>query len=103
MDNRLELEDEIDELKVTEFFDEYEDYVFDELIPEAVAKYLAMGYSKEFLSPCPIKNHINSAIDIFSLEMDVEVILPKIEEILLTKYNLKIVDYELTKLEKVNK
>ena len=103
MDNKLELEDELDELKVAEFFNEYEDYIISELIPEAVAKYLSMGYFKDFLSPCPIKNHINSAIDIFSLECNVEIILPKIEEILSTKYNLRIADYKLSKLEKVNK
>lgn len=102
MDNKVELVDEVYEQKVADFFDEYEGFVFDKLIPEAIAKYLAMGYFKDLLSPCPIKNHINSAIDIFSLDYDLDTILPKIEEILLTKYNLKIVDYKLTKLEKVN-
>lgn len=102
MDNKVELEDKIYEQKVADFFDEYEGFVFYELIPEAIAKYLAMGYFKDLLSPCPIKNHINSAIDIFSLDYEIDTILPKIEEILLTKYNLKIVDYKLTKLEKIN-
>lgn len=101
MDNKVELDDEIYEQKVADFFDEYEGFVYYELIPEAIAKYLAIGYFKDLLSPCPIKNHINSAIDIFNLDYEVDIILPKIEEILLTKYNLKIVDYKLTKIEKI--
>lgn len=101
MDNKVELDDEIYEQKVADFFDEYESFVYYELIPEAIAKYLAIGYFKDLLSPCPIKNHINSAIDIFNLDYEVAVILPKIEEILLNKYNLKIVDYKLTKIEKI--
>lgn len=100
MDKRFELDDEIDKLKVAEFFDKYEDYVFNEMIPMALAKYLELGFSMDLLSSCPIKNHINSAIDIFSLECDVESILPRVEEILSEKFNLKITDYEKTKLEK---
>lgn len=103
MDNKLELEDKIDELKVAEFFDEYEEFVSYELIPKAIAKYLAMAYSKDLLSPCPIRNHINSAIDVFNLDVDIDSIQPKTEEILSDKYGLKITDYELTKLEKVSK
>ena len=85
MDNKVELDDEIYEQKVADFFDEYESFVYYELIPEAIAKYLAIGYFKDLLSPCPIKNHINSAIDIFNLDNEEDIILPKIEEILLTK------------------
>ena len=68
----------------------------------AIAKYFALGFSKDILSPCPIKNHINSAIDIFNLEYDINIILPRIEEILIEKYFLKIIDYQTTKLEKID-
>lgn len=103
MSEKIELEDEIDELKVADFFDTYEEYIFNEIIPMAIAKYLALGFSKDILSPCPIKNHINSAIDIFNLGYDINIILPRIEEILIEKYYLKIVDYQTTKLEKIDK
>ena len=103
MSEKIELEDEIDELKVADFFDTYEEYIFNEIIPMAIAKYLALGFSKDILSQCPIKNHINSAIDIFNLGYDINIILPRIEEILIEKYYLKIVDYQTTKLEKIDK
>ena len=103
MDTRFDLDDEIDELMVTEFFDEYEDYVFNEMVPMAVAKYLALGFNKDFLSPCSITSHINSATDIFSIECEIDSILPKVEKILSEKYSLRIVDYQITKLEKINK
>lgn len=103
MDNRFELDDEIDDLEVAEFFDEYEDYIYEKLIPQAVAKYLAIGYQKNFISPYPVKNHFNTAIDVFNLECDFETIIPIVEQILSEKYNLKIVDYQTTKLEKINK
>ena len=103
MSEKIELEDEIDELKVADFFDTYEEYIFNEIIPMAIAKYLALGFSKDILSACPIKNHINSAIDIFNLGYDINIILPRIEEILIEKYYLKIVDYQTTKLEKIDK
>ena len=80
MSEKIELEDEIDELKVADFFDTYEEYIFNEIIPMAIAKYLALGFSK-----------------------DINIILPRIEEILIEKYYLKIIDYQTTKLEKIDK
>lgn len=103
MNDRFELDDEKEQIKIGNFFDEYEEYIRNEIIPKAVAKYLALAFSKDLLSSCPIINHINSAIDIFNLELDSKVILPEIENILNKEYNIVIIDYQKTKLDKLNK
>ena len=72
MDKELDYELETDEEKISIFFDEYEDYILNETIPEVVAHYLAKAYKMNLLSPCPIRNHINSALDIFNIECELE-------------------------------
>ena len=66
------------------FYNNYNEYLIKFVIPEAVAFYLANGYSKNCLSDCPLINHINSALDIFNVRCNVDELTPKI------KQNLKI-------------
>ena len=72
------------------FYNNYNEYLIKFVIPEAVAFYLANGYSKNCLSDCPLINHINSALDIFNVRCNVDELTPKIKQILKIKYNLKI-------------
>ena len=73
------------------FYNNYNEYLIKFVIPEAVAFYLANGYSKNCLSDCPLINHINSALDIFNVRCNVDELIPQIKLILRIKYNLKIV------------
>ena len=73
------------------FYNNYNDYLIKFIIPEAVAFYLANGYSRNCLSDCPLINHINSSLDIFNVRCNVDKLIPQIENILKIKYNLKIV------------
>ena len=72
------------------FYNNYNEYLIKFVIPEAVAFYLANGYSRNCLSDCPLINHINSALDIFNVRCNVDELIPKIKQILKIKYNLKI-------------
>ena len=69
------------------FYNNVNNYV----IPDLVAFYLANEYSRHCLSYCPLRNHINSAIDVFNCRCDMNKLIPSIKKILRIKYNLNIV------------
>lgn len=73
------------------FYNNYNEYLIKFVIPDAVAFYLANDYSRNCLSDCPLRNHINSAFDIFNIRCNVDELMPNIKLILEIKYNLKIV------------
>ena len=70
------------------FYNNVNDYLNNYVIPDLVAFYLANGYSRHRLSDCPLRNLINSAIDIFNCRCDINKLIPKVKEILKIKYNL---------------
>ena len=69
----------------------YDNYLKEFIIPDAVAFYIANGYSRHCLSECNLINHINSAIDVFNCRCDISRFIPKIKEMLRIKYNLIII------------
>ena len=73
------------------FYNNVNDYLNNYVIPDLVAFYLANGYSRHCLSDFPLRNHINSAIDVFNVRCDIDKLIPSIKKILRIKYNLKIV------------
>ena len=97
-----ELQEEMYQERVADFFNNYEGYIIDEVIPESLAYYLSTAYDKNLLSTCPIINHLNSAIDVFNLPIKVtDELIVKVEEILVQKYNLKIASKEESIIVKV--
>ena len=72
------------------FYNNVNDYLNNYVILDLVAFYLANGHSRNCLSDCPLRNHINSAIDVFNVRCDIDKLIPQIELILRIKYNLKI-------------
>ena len=83
------------------FFNNYNEYLIKFVIPDAIAFYLANGYSRNCLSDCPLINHINSALDIFNVRCNIDELKPEIELILRIKYNLKIIKINPLKLMKI--
>ena len=97
------LEEEMYQERVADFFNNYEGYIINEIIPESLAYYLSTAYDKNLLSTCPIVNHLNSAIDVFNWPIKVtDELIIKVEEILEQKYNLKIASKEESIIVKVN-
>ena len=70
------------------FYNNVNEYLNNYVIPDLVAFYLANGYSRHCLSECPLRNHINSAIDVFNCRTDMNKLIPKVKEILKIKYNI---------------
>lgn len=85
------------------FYDNYSEYLINFVIPDAIAFYLANGHSRNYLSDCPLVNHINSAIDAFNVRCDTDKLIPEIEKILEIKYNLKIENQKPMRLKSVRK
>lgn len=83
------------------FYNNYSEYIIKFVIPDAIAFYLANGYSRNCLSNCPLVNHINSALDIFNVSCNVDELMSEIELVLKIKYNLKIAKNNPLKLIEV--
>ncbi len=83
------------------FYNNYNEYLIKFVIPEAVAFYLANGYSRNCLSDCPLTNHINSALDIFNVGCNIDKLIPELELVLRIKYNLKIIKTNPLKFKKI--
>ena len=82
------------------FYNNYNEYLIKFVIPEAVAFCLANGYNRKCLSDCPLRNHINSALDIFNVRCNVNDLMQQIKLVLRIKYNLKIVKNNPLKIER---
>ncbi len=82
------------------FYNNYSEYIIKFVIPDAIAFYLANGYSRNCLSNCPLVNHINSALDIFNVSCNVDELIPNIKNILRIKYNLKIINIKKLRIIK---
>lgn len=72
------------------FYNNYNEYLINFVIPDAVAFYLANGHTRNCLSDCPLINHINSALDIFNVRCNIDELITQIAYILKIKYNLNI-------------
>lgn len=72
------------------FYNNYNKYIINFVIPKTIAFYLANGYSRNCLSDCPLIDHINSALDIFNVRCNINELISQVENILRIKYNLKL-------------
>lgn len=86
--------------KYLPFFNNINEYLNKYVITDVAAFYLASEYFRNCLSVCPLKHHINSAIDVFNCKYDIDELIPKVKEILRVKYNLKIIKNNHIKLKR---
>lgn len=70
------------------FYNNVNEYLKNCVIPDLVTFYLANGYSRHCLSECPLRNRINSEIDVFNCRCDMNKLIPKVKEIFKIKYNI---------------
>ena len=82
------------------FYNNYNEYLINFVIPDTIAFYLANGHSRNCLSDCSLRNHINSAIDVFNVRCDIDKLMPQIEQFLRIKYNVKIINSDSLNLIK---
>ena len=70
-------------------------------MPDAIAFYIANGYFRHCLSECSLINHINSVQSIINVKYNINELNTSIKELLRIKYNLKIIQINPLKLEKL--
>ena len=73
------------------FYNNVNDHLNNYVIPDLISFYLANEYSRHCLLDCSLRNHINSAVDIFNCRCDINKLIPNVKEILKIKYILIIV------------
>lgn len=83
------------------FYNNFNEYMMNYIIPDVVAFYLANSHSRNCLTDAPLRNHINSAIDVFNIRCDIESLINGVKKILKIKYNLKIVKNNPLRLRKI--
>ena len=102
--NNLEdVTDEEFENIVIPFDNEIDKYI-NNIIYDYVAFYLAKGYELSTLWECPLKNQINSALNIFNdVSINNGFNYKKLDKILDKKYSLKIIDKKTSQMVKIIK
>lgn len=95
-----DITDEEFEKTLLPFYDNFNEYMINYVIPDTVAFYLANSHYRDCLCDSPLYNHINSAIDIFNVNCNIESLIPPIKQILKIKFNLKIANDNPLKIEK---
>ena len=71
-------------------------------IEENVAFYLARGYSLDVLGTSSLKQHFNSAADVFNIYFEnTDKVITDIKQILKEKYKLEIVEENPLKLKEI--
>ena len=86
--------------KYLPFYNNFSKYMINYIIPDLVAFYIANSYNRKCLCDSPLYNHINSAKDVFNINCDTKKLIPKIEQILRIKYNIKIVNNNPLRLKR---
>lgn len=93
-------DDELYQEKYQSFYNNLNDYMINYVIPSTIAFYLASSYEYNCLGNHYLKNHLNSALELFNVNVKIEKIKPLIQNELLTKYHLKIVKEKPLIIEK---
>ena len=83
------------------FYDNFNEYLSNFIMPEVVSFYLASGHYRDCLSESSLENHINSVRFISDINYNFDVLISQIKEILRVKYNLKIIQINPLKPEKL--
>ena len=82
------------------FYDNFNDYLVNYILPDMVSFYLANGHYRNCLAESSLENHINSVQSIINIKCNITELITSIKEVLRIKYNLKIIQINPLKLEK---
>ena len=86
--------------KYLPFYNNFSKYMINYIIPDTITFYLANSFSRNCLCDSSLYNHVNSEKDVFNIKSDTNKLIPKIEELLRIKYNLKIVNNNPLRLKR---
>ena len=92
-----------DEINQNKFVLDCEHYIEKNVAAPYIAFYLARGYELDTLGISSLRQHFNSAADVFNSNFeDTDKIIVDIKQILKEKYLLEIVEENPLKLKKIN-
>lgn len=99
---KIELQEEkLYKEKYQPFYNNLNNYFETFIIPEALAFYLASSYHYHLLNKYPLENYLNSALNLFNVNCDINKIISIIEKILIIKYHLRITETKPLIIKKV--
>ena len=65
-----DISDEELEKVINPFYDNYHEFVVTYIMPETIAFYIASSYSRNAMWEATLKQHYNSAIDIYNISFE---------------------------------
>lgn len=77
--------------KYQPFYNNLNNYLKSFIIPDVIAFYIYSSFEYKIINKYPLENYLNSALNIFNVNLNINKLIPKIKNILLIKYHLKIV------------
>ena len=91
-----------DKINQNKFSLDCERYIEDNIAAPYIAFYLSRGYSLDTLGIASLKQHFNSAADVFNSDFEnVDKIIADIKQILRDKYSLEIINENPLKLKEI--
>lgn len=87
---------------INPFYENYNDFVITYIMPEVIAFYIASSYYRKAMCDATLKQHYNSAKDIFNVSFEnYNKVKKEIVELLRIKYSLEIVSEDPLELKKI--
>lgn len=100
-DGKYVSDGELDKI-INSFYDNYNDFVISYIMPEVIAFYIASSYYRKAMCEATLKQHYNSAKDIFNVSFEnYNKVKKEIIKLLRIKYSLEIVSEEPLELKKI--
>lgn len=94
-------DEELDKI-INPFYDNYNDFVNSYIMPETITFYIASSYYRKAMCEATLKQHYNSAKDIFNVSFEnYNKVRKEIIKLLRIKYSLEIVSKEPLELKKI--
>ena len=94
-------DEELDKI-INPFYDNYNDFVISYIMPEVIAFYIASSYYRKAMCEATLRQHYNSAKDIFNVSFENYTKVKKeIVKLLRIKYSLEIVSEDPLELKKI--
>lgn len=91
-----------DEINQNKFVLDCERYIEDNIAAPYIAFYLARGYELDILGISSLKQHFNSAADVFNSDFEnTDKVIADMKQILKEKYKLEIIEENPLKLKEI--
>ena len=102
INNNMDITDKDFENIIIPFYNNYNDFVISYVMPEVIAFYIASSYYRNAMCNATLRQHYNSAKDIFNIDCeDYCKVKKEIVKLLDIKYSLKVISEDPLELKKI--